>query len=75
MAFRLSEASGTWGEGSLHSFTSGTDGQSPVAGLVLDGKGNAYGMTSEGGDSNCTAFGQPGCGVVYEITGFAPTEH
>jgi hypothetical protein len=74
MAFRLRGTCGTWGLSSLHSFTSGTDRQFPVAGLILDGKGNAYGMTPEGGDSTCTTFGQPGCGVVYEITGFAPRE-
>jgi uncharacterized repeat protein (TIGR03803 family) len=43
----------------LHRFT-GADGYDPVAGVVLDDKGNLYGTTSEGGPA--------GYGVVYEIT-------
>jgi uncharacterized repeat protein (TIGR03803 family) len=36
----------------LHSFTGGTDGASPVSGLIRDAAGNLYGDTPTGGASN-----------------------
>ena len=50
----------------LHSFGSGTDGQDPQAGLVLDSHGNLYGTTYAGGIHN-TCFGG-GCGTVFELS-------
>lgn len=50
----------------LHSFTWGTDGRAPWAGVILDQAGNIYGTTQLGGDQNCD-FGN-GCGVVFKIT-------
>ena len=44
----------------LHSFTGGDDGASPFAGLVLDGTGNLWGVTTNGGSS--------GSGTLFEIT-------
>jgi uncharacterized repeat protein (TIGR03803 family) len=41
--------SGGWTETVLHSFGNGTDGAEPVGGLILDGSGNLFGTTSEGG--------------------------
>jgi uncharacterized repeat protein (TIGR03803 family) len=78
-AFRLTRTTntwsiGTWNETAVYGFPGGAGGQSPRTGLILDGRGNAYGMTQGGGLANCSAFGQPGCGVVYEITGLAPSE-
>jgi uncharacterized repeat protein (TIGR03803 family) len=50
----------------LHSFTGGTDGAIPVAGVILDSRNNLYGTTQEGGDLNChPKYG--GCGVVFKI--------
>lgn len=43
----------------LHSFTDGSDGGSPEAGVILDGAGNLYGTTFYGGI---------GIGVVYEVS-------
>jgi len=34
----------------LHSFTGGSDGGTPVVGLIADEAGNLYGTTSAGGD-------------------------
>jgi len=52
----------------LHSFTGGTDGALPRAGLVRDNAGNLYGMTEIGGDVKCAIENLPGCGVVFKIT-------
>ena len=45
----------------LHSFSAkGTDGYAPVAGLILDAKGNLYGTTLSGGAN--------GGGTVFQVT-------
>ena len=43
----------------LHRFTGGTDGAYPRAGLIMDAKGNLYGITSGGGGN--------GGGVVFKV--------
>jgi uncharacterized repeat protein (TIGR03803 family) len=51
----------------LHHFNtsgSGTDGANPVAGLIMDAKGNLYGTTLFGGDINC---GGGLCGTVFKV--------
>jgi uncharacterized repeat protein (TIGR03803 family) len=53
-------------ESVLHNFT-GEDGIFPSAGLVVDGSGNLYGTTYDGGDVACP--GDTGeCGVVFKLT-------
>ncbi len=47
----------------LHTFTGGSDGAAPVAGLTKDAAGNFYGTTSDGGSDTCTF----GCGTVYKL--------
>jgi len=47
----------------LYSFTGGSDGGNPVAGLVGDGAGNLYGTTSCGGNGHCPN----GNGVVFML--------
>lgn len=50
----------------LYSFTGGTDGAAPSAGLVMDGVGDLFGTTYSGGiRSRSTCY--HGCGVVFEI--------
>ena len=43
----------------LYSFTGGADGGFPLAGVILDSKGNLYGTTNGGGASNA--------GVVFKV--------
>jgi len=53
----------------LHSFTGGGDGSSPVGNLVSDAAGNLYGTTLHGGsDTNCRGNAALGCGVVFELS-------
>jgi uncharacterized repeat protein (TIGR03803 family) len=50
---------GAWTETVLYTFTGGSDGSIPFAGVIFDAKGNLYGTTLEGGaDSG---------GVVFEL--------
>ncbi len=44
----------------LYSFQSGSDGASPLAGLIADDQGNLYGTTSQGGKN--------GDGTVFKLT-------
>jgi uncharacterized repeat protein (TIGR03803 family) len=60
--FELSPSGGTWTESVLYSFSLGTDGGLPVAGVILDQDGNVYGTASQGGDPSCL------CGVVFKLT-------
>lgn len=53
-----SEGTG-WVEQSIHGFGDGTDGQTPLAGVIVDASGNLFGTASKGGTS--------GDGMVYEL--------
>lgn len=46
----------------LYSFTRNGDGAFPNASLTIDGDGNLYGTTTEGGYATCD------CGVVFKVT-------
>jgi uncharacterized repeat protein (TIGR03803 family) len=54
----------SWTETVLHSFSK-TDGWAPIAGLYIDGVGNLYGTTVQGG--NMADCGGSGCGVVFKL--------
>jgi uncharacterized repeat protein (TIGR03803 family) len=64
--FELSPSgAGGWTEKDLYDFEGGTDGGTPVGGLVFDEAGNLYGTTKLGGSgTNCH---RPGCGTVFEL--------
>jgi len=50
----------------LYSFTGGSDGQQPWAGVVRDQSGNLYGVATFAGDNqNC---GPSGCGTIFKLT-------
>jgi uncharacterized repeat protein (TIGR03803 family) len=51
---------GTWTESVLYTFTGGSDGANPYAGVVFDATGTLYGTTYGGGTR--------GLGVVYKLT-------
>jgi uncharacterized repeat protein (TIGR03803 family) len=48
----------------LYTFTGGSDGSGPWAGLALDASGNLYGTAVDGG-KRCAD--SPACGVVFKI--------
>lgn len=60
LVFKLTPSDGGWTYTVLHEFATGDGGDYPIGGLVLDGQGNLYGTTTQGG-----AYGW---GVVWEIT-------
>jgi uncharacterized repeat protein (TIGR03803 family) len=69
VVFKLSPPSTgqtNWHEQVLYTFTGGSDGGYPAAGLTLRG-GNLYGTTQYGGNMTCSN-GVPGCGVVFELS-------
>jgi len=68
--FQLTQSGGVWTNTVLYNFCAKAlcaDGQAPDSTLVLDKKGNLYGITLWGGKQTC----QFGCGVVF---GLHPTK-
>ena len=60
-----SSTGGAWTESVLYSFEGGSDGASPMGGLVIGEKGALYGTTLYGGDLSCK---QPiGCGTAFRV--------
>jgi uncharacterized repeat protein (TIGR03803 family) len=59
--FKLTHGTnGIWAETILHSFANGSDGNEPMAGLIVDSKENLYGTTYYGGTSSY--------GTVFELS-------
>ena len=63
VVFQLTPADGSWTESVLYRFTGGADGYAPQSGVILDGSGNIYGTTFEGGGA--------GKGTAYELSSSA----
>ena len=62
-------AGGGWKAKSLYQFQAGTDGESPVGGLVMDSSGNLYGTTQYGGTHVCSDnYDKFSCGTVFELS-------
>ena len=67
--FKLRRVSEGWAEQLLYDFCSAgfplcKDGLRPYAGVVIDGSGNLYGTTEQGGGNTC---GETTCGTVYKL--------
>lgn len=61
----------TWTLTTLHTFQSKGDGSIPYDGVILDKKGNLYGVTEFGGDATSTtgcSYEHTGCGTIYQIS-------
>lgn len=58
--YELSPSGNGWTEKVLYSFTGGSDGSYPTAGLIFDASGNLYGATNVGGAG--------GGGTVFELS-------
>lgn len=67
VVFELVKSStGAYSERLLHQFQGfSTDGSIPAGALAMDGHGNIYGSTEDGGGIGCS--GGVGCGTVYEL--------
>lgn len=64
-------AGGPWTEKLLYSFTGGSDGAFPDAGMSFDKAGNLYSTANSGGVVNCANSGNgtaTGCGTVFELS-------
>ena len=66
--FELSPVKNTWKQRTLYSFSGGSDGAVPLAGLIFDATGNLYGTTSIGGDAACVTPLGIGCGTMFELS-------
>jgi hypothetical protein len=66
-AFELVNSSGNYTEKLLYSFTGGSDGGRPYAGLIADASGNLYGTTPQAGAGSGTVFKISGGGFVPPI--------
>jgi hypothetical protein len=60
--FHLRNATRAWKENVLYSFSGGADGGSPFAAVIMDGQGNLFGTTNQGGS------GMYANGVAYKLT-------
>jgi len=54
--FELALVDGEWVETSLYQFAGEGNGANPMAGVILDGDGNLYGATRQGGNNFGVAF-------------------
>jgi uncharacterized repeat protein (TIGR03803 family) len=64
--FELSPSGGGWTFSNLYTFpNSGSEGLSPFSDLAIDGKGNLYGATQQGGSFRPGCYG---CGTVFKLS-------
>ncbi len=57
---------GLWKATMIHGFIGGTgDGAKPLGSVIMDGRGNLYSTTGEGGGTGCLRMG---CGTAFELS-------
>ena len=66
VVYKLTPSNGEWTESVLYSFTGGSDGGNPNAGVIFDKVGNLYGAATYGGNLACNA--PYGCGTIFQLT-------
>ncbi|MGA8273908.1 MAG: choice-of-anchor tandem repeat GloVer-containing protein [Candidatus Sulfotelmatobacter sp.] len=73
IVFKLTKPHGsvtTWTQTVLYTFlgfsSGGSDGSTPMGGVILDKEGHVYGTTLDGGDA--AGCGGTGCGTVFELS-------
>lgn len=59
---------GSWTKTTIYSFSGGSDGAYPAAGLVFDKAGNLYSTAALGGGTGSCSELAPGCGTVFELS-------
>jgi uncharacterized repeat protein (TIGR03803 family) len=64
--FQLSPHAGRWKESVLYSFTNGSDGNRPLAGVLVGAAGNLYTTASIGANAGCNYY-STGCGAVVKV--------
>jgi uncharacterized repeat protein (TIGR03803 family) len=69
VVFMMSKHASSWIFNPLYSFTGGSDGDSPQAGVLIGPDGGLYGTTlAAGGGGDCRYQGEPpGCGTVFNL--------
>ena|ERR1700733_522075 len=66
-AFELDDSVPRWKGKVLHTFSGGSDGLNPKAGMIMDRQGHLYGTTYQGGGGTGCYQPYAGCGTVYEV--------
>jgi uncharacterized repeat protein (TIGR03803 family) len=59
VVYKLTRSNGTWNQTVIYAFTGGDDGSGPGARVMVDRRGNVYGMTPTGGAN--------GVGTIYKL--------
>jgi uncharacterized repeat protein (TIGR03803 family) len=70
IVFQLIPPSGGkgWTQSVLYNFTGGSDGNSPVSGVLRDSSGNLYGVANGGANFDSGMCLANGCGTVYKLS-------
>lgn len=70
--FSMTPSGSTYVEKVIYAFKGGSDGEAPRSALIADQKGNLYGTTEFGGNTNSACdkdpSGNTNCGTVFKLT-------